>query len=245
MSLHRTLITAKRVLLQLRHDPRTIALLLLVPCVLETLLRLIYTHRRGAFNEAGAPLLAFFPLMAVFLVTSISLLRERTSGTLERLMTTALGRVELITGYAVAFGLLAAVQAGVVSGLTLGPLGLQVRGPGGLVVLLAICVALLGTGLGLLASAFARTEFQVVQFFPLIVLPQLLLCGLLLPRQRMPAALHAISDALPLSYAVDGMHHLSRQAGAGGAFWADITVVLAFAVAALMLGAATLRRQTD
>jgi ABC-2 type transport system permease protein len=245
MSPHRSLITAKRVLLQLRHDPRTVALLLLVPCVLETLLRLIYTHRRAVFDEAGAPLLAFFPLMAVFLVTSISLLRERTSGTLERLMTTPLGRIELIVGYAVAFGLLAAVQAGVVSGLTLGPLGLHVRGPVGLVVLLAVCVALLGTGLGLFASAFARTEFQVVQFFPLIVLPQLLLGGLLLPRQRMPGALHAISNALPLSYAVDGMHHLSRQPGASGALWSDIGVVLAFAVGALVLGAATLRRQTD
>ena len=245
MSLHRTLITAKRVLLQLRHDPRTIALLLLVPCLLETLLRLIYANRRLVFDHVGAPLLAFFPLMAVFLVTSISLLRERTSGTLERLMTTPLGRLELIAGYALAFGLLAAVQASVVSALTLGPLGLHVRGPAPLVVVLAICVALLGTGLGLFASAFARTEFQVVQFFPLIVLPQLLLCGLLLPRQRMPAALHAFSDALPLSYAVDGMHHLTRQAGASGELWFDMAVVLAFAFGALMLGAGTLRRQTS
>ncbi len=245
MSLKRTLLTAKRVLLQLRHDPRTVVLLLIVPCVLETLLRLIYTHRRAVFDEAGAPLLAFFPLMTVFLVTSISLLRERTSGTLERLMTTPLGRLELITGYAVAFGALAAVQAGVVCAVTLGPLGLRVHGPVELVVGLAICVALLGTGLGLLASAFARTEFQVVQFFPLIVLPQLLLCGLLLPRQQMPAVLHAASDVLPLSYAVDGMHHLSRQVGASGALWSDIGLVLAFAAGALLLGAGTLRRQTN
>ncbi len=245
MSVHRTLITAKRVLLQLRHDPRTVVLLLVVPCVLETLLRLIYTHHRVVFDQAGAPLLAFFPLMAVFLVTSISLLRERTSGTLERLMTTPLGRLELITGYALAFGALAAVQAGVVCAVTLGPLGLRVHGPVELVVVLAICVALLGTGLGLLASAFARTEFQVVQFFPLIVLPQLLLCGLLLPRQQMPAVLHAVSDVLPLSYAVDGMHHLSRQRGADGALWSDIGLVLAFAAGALVLGAGTLRRETD
>ena len=106
-------------------------------------------------------------------------------------------------------------------------------------------MALLGTGLGLLASAFARTEFQVVQFFPLVILPQLLLCGLLVARDRMPSVLHAISDALPLSYAVDGMHHLSRQAGAGGAVSADIAIVVGFAAGALVLGAATLRRQTD
>ena len=245
MSASRTLTTARRVLLQLRHDPRTIALLLLVPCVLETLLRLIYAHHRAMFDQAGAPLLAFFPLTTVFLVTSIALLRERVTGTLERLLTTPLGRLELLAGYAISFGLLAAGQAVLVSALTLGPLGLHVRGSVELVVVLAVCVALLGTGLGLLASAFARSEFQVVQFFPLIILPQLLLCGLLVARDRMPSALHAISDALPLSYAVDGMHHLSHQSGAGGAAAADIAIVLGFALAALVLGAATLRRRTD
>jgi ABC-2 type transport system permease protein len=245
MSLRRTLATAQRVLLQLRHDPRTIALMLLVPCVLETLLRLIYAHHRAAFDQAGAPLLAFFPLTTVFLVTSIALLRERTSGTLERLLTTPLERLELLTGYALSFGLLATAQAGLVSALTLGPLGLRVQGSVALVVLLAVCVALLGTGLGLLASAFARSEFQVVQFFPLIILPQLLMCGLLVARQRMPSVLHAVSDALPLSYAVDGMHHLTRQSGASGAVAGDIGIVLVFAVGALILGAATLRRRTD
>lgn len=245
MSPARTVSTARRVLTQLRHDPRTIALLILVPCVLETLLRLIWANHLVVFDQAGAPLLAFFPLTTVFLVTSISLLRERVSGTLERLMTTPLGRLELLSGYAFAFGLLAAIQAGVVSALTLGPLGLSVQGPVALVVVLAVCVALLGTGLGLLASAFARTEFQVVQFFPLIILPQLLLCGLLLPRQRMPAALHALSDLLPLSYAVDGMHHLTHRRGTSAALWADIAIVLGFAAGALLLGAVTLRRRTD
>jgi ABC-2 type transport system permease protein len=245
MSAARTFATARRVLLQLRHDPRTIVLLILVPCVLETLLRLIYARRRAVFDQAGAPLLAFFPLTTVFLVTSISLLRERVSGTLERLLTTPLGRLELLNGYALAFGLLAAAQAVLVSALTLGALGLQVMGPVVLVVVLAVCVALLGTGLGLLASAFARTEFQVVQFFPLVIMPQLLLCGLLLPRQRMPSVLHAVSDALPLSYAVDGMHHLTRQPGVSAALIEDIVIVLAFAAGALVLGAGTLRRQTD
>lgn len=245
MSASRTLFTARRVLLQLRHDPRTIALLILVPCALETLLRLVFARHLVAFQEAGAPLLAFFPLTTVFLVTSISLLRERTSGTLERLLTTPLGRLELLSGYAIAFGALAAVQAAVVTALTLGALDLPVQGPVPLVVLLAVAVALLGTGLGLFASAFARTEFQVVQFFPLIVLPQFLLCGLLVARERMPAVLHAISDALPLSYAVDGMHHVTLQPGAGVALWGDIAIVLAFAAGALILGAATLRRRTD
>jgi ABC-2 type transport system permease protein len=244
MSPARTLATARRVLMQLRHDPRTIVLMLLVPCALETLLWLIYEHHRSGFAHAGAPLLAFFPLTTVFLVTSIALLRERVSGTLERLLTTPLQRLELLGGYAISFGLLGAGQAGLVSALTLGPLGLRVRGPVLLLVVLAICVALLGTGLGLLASAFARSEFQVVQFFPLIIIPQLLLCGLLEPRQRMAGGLHTISDALPLSYAVDGMQRLSNHAGASGAVLGDIAIVLSFAVGALLLGAATLRRRT-
>lgn len=242
--LARTLATARRVLSQLRHDPRTVALMIVVPCALETLLWLVYAHRRSAFDQAGAPLLAIFPLMTVFLVTSIALLRERTSGTLERLLTTPLGRLELLGGYALAFGLLAVAQALAVSALTLGPLGLHVHGSSALVVLLAVAVALLGMGLGLLASAFARSEFQVVQFLPATILPQLLLCGLLVPRASMPAGLHALSDALPMSYAVDGMRHLSRESSPDLALWGDIAIVLAFAGAALLAGAATLRRRT-
>jgi ABC-2 type transport system permease protein len=240
----RTLATARRVLLQLRHDPRTVVLMIVVPCVLETLLRLIYAHHRIAFDHAGAPLLAIFPLTTVFLVTSIALLRERTSGTLERLLTTPLGRLELLLGYALAFGLLAAVQAIVASALTLGPLGLHVRGSDALVIVLAVSVALLGMGLGLLASAFARSEFQVVQFLPATILPQLLLCGLLVARAQMPAGLHAFSDALPMSYAVDGMKHLTSEATPVAALWGDIAIVLAFAAGALLLGAGTLRRRT-
>jgi ABC-2 type transport system permease protein len=240
----RTLATARRILGQLRHDPRTILLMIAVPCVLETLLRLIYANRLISFDRAGAPLLAIFPLTTVFLVTSVALLRERVSGTLERLLTTPLGRVELLGGYGLAFGLLAAAQALIASALTLGPLELKVAGPWPMVVLLAVSVALLGMGLGLLASGFARSEFQVVQFLPAMILPQLLLCGLLVPRQRMPGALHAISDLMPMSYAVDGMHHLTLQAGAGGALWGDVAIVLAFGAGALVLGAATLRRRT-
>ena len=148
----RTLATARRVLLQLRHDPRTVVLMIVVPCVLETLLRLIYAHRRVAFDHAGAPLLAIFPLTTVFLVTSVALLRERVSGTLERLLTTPLGRLELLLGYAIAFGLLAVLQALLASALTLGILGLNVAGPAAMVVLLAVSVALLGMGLGLLVK---------------------------------------------------------------------------------------------
>ncbi len=177
--------TTVRVLRQLRHDPRTVVLLLVVPAALMTIFRFVYDRQRFAFALAGPPLMVIFPLFTMFLVSSIAVLRERTSGTLERLMTTPLGRLPLLAGYGVAFTLLAIVQACVISAISLGPLGLTLAGSTAFVVVLAAAVALLGLGLGLLASAFARTEFQVVQFFPVMIVPQLLLCGLLVPRSHM------------------------------------------------------------
>jgi ABC-2 type transport system permease protein len=237
--------TTVRVLRQLRHDPRTVVLLLVVPAVLMTIFRLVYDQRQFAFQVAGPALMVMFPLFTMFLVSSIAVLRERTSGTLERLMTTPLGRLPLLAGYGVAFTLLAVVQAGVISAVSLGPLGLELAGSTAFVVVLAAAVALLGLGLGLLASAFARTEFQVVQFFPMMIVPQLLLCGLLVPRDRMSPVLHAISDVLPMSYAVDGIHHLAREPGVPAAAVGDLAIVVAFAVGAIILGALTLRRATD
>lgn len=237
--------TAARVLRQLRHDPRTIALLLAVPAALMTIFRLVYTHRRGAFEQAGPALMVLFPLITMFLVASVALLRERTTGTLERLLTTPLSRLSLLVGYAQAFTLLAIVQAAVITALSLTALGLTINGSTALVVLIAAVVALLGLGLGLLASAFAQSEFQVVQFFPAMILPQLLLCGLLVPRAQMGSVLHAISDALPMSYAVDGIQHLATRPGADSTALGDIAIVLAFALGAILLGALTLKRRGD
>jgi ABC-2 type transport system permease protein len=234
-------VTAARVLRQLRHDPRTIGLLLAVPAVLMTIFRLVYENDHAVFEQAGPALMVLFPLITMFLVTSVALLRERTTGTLERLLTTPLSRLSLLGGYALAFTLLAIIQAGVVTALSLTALGLNITGS----TVLAAVVALLGLGLGLLASAFARSEFQVVQFFPATILPQLLLCGLLVPRARMGSVLHPISDVLPMSYAVDGIHHLAAQPSSNTTALGDIGIVLAFAVGAILLGALTLRRRAD
>jgi len=244
ITIRQTLATTRRVLSQLRHDPRTIALVLVVPCVLMTTLRFVYQHKLRAFDAVGAPLLTVFPLATMFVVSSVALLRERRTGTLERLLTTPLSRLALLGGYALAFALLATLQAVLVSALALAVLGLSVVGPTAMVVVVCVAVAILGMGLGLLASAFAQTEFQVVQFFPAAIYPQMLLAGLLVPRQRMVGVLHAISDAMPLSYAVDAMHHLGRQTEVAGALWGDLAVVVAFAVASVALSAVTLRRRT-
>lgn len=239
----RTFATAGRVLRQLIHDPRSIALLLLMPSLLVGLFAWLFDDQPGTFDRLGGPILALFPFILMFVITSVTTLRERRSGTLERLMATPLGKGDFIVGYALAFGLAATVQAVLTVGFAVLACGLDVTGPVWQLGAVAICDALLGTGLGLLASAFARTEFQAVQFMPVLVFPQILLGGLLMPRDQMPDVLHAISDWLPLSYAIDAVNAVT----AGDAGWQlgkPLVIIAAVTLAALGLAALTLRRRT-
>jgi ABC-2 type transport system permease protein len=154
-----------------------------------------------------------------------------------------MGKLDFLLGYALAFGLLAAVQSALAVAVSVGLLGLEVEGPVWLLGVVAVADAVLGTALGLFVSAFATTEFQAVQFMPAFVLPQILLCGLFVPREAMPGVLEAVSNVLPLSYAVDAMQELVGAADSAEV-WRDVVVVAAFALSALGLGAATLRRRT-
>jgi ABC-2 type transport system permease protein len=232
--------TARRVALQLRNDPRTVALLLVVPCALIALLRWVFDSG-DTFDRIGGPLLGVFPLLSMFLVTSVAMLRERTTGTLERILTLPVGKLDILLGYAVAFGVVAVVQGTLVTSVALGLLGLEVAGPTWAIVLLCTANALLGSSLGLLVSAFARSEFQAVQFLPAFLLPQLLLCGLMTPRDQMAPALEAVSRALPMTYAYDALDRVVRDTGDAGG---PTAVVLACTVLALCAGAVTLRRRT-
>jgi ABC-2 type transport system permease protein len=236
--------TAARVLLQLRRDPRTIALLLLVPCVLITLLQYLFVDQPGVFDRIGAPLLGLFPFIAMFVVTSITMLRERTTGTLERLMTLPLSRLDLLGGYGAAFALAAAVQGTLVSAVAFLLLDLDVAGPPWLIVVLAILNAVLGSTLGLFLSAFARTEFQAVQFMPAFVLPQLLLCGLFVPIDQMARPLELLAYALPLTYAYDALRRVAIDTSYDWRLALDVAVLVGSTALALVLGAATLRRRT-
>jgi ABC-2 type transport system permease protein len=189
-------------------------------------------------------MLGVFPLIIMFLLTSIAMLRERTGGTLERMFTTPVGKLDLLFGYGLAFGLAAAVQAAVATAVAYWLLGLQTAGPMGLVVLIAVANAVLGVALGLLCSAFARTEFQAVQFMPVVVIPQILLCGLFVPRDQMAGALEAVSNAMPMSYAVEALLEVGANPEPTGLMWRDLGIVTAIVLVALALGATTLRRRT-
>jgi ABC-2 type transport system permease protein len=241
-----TAATTARVLRQLRHDRRTIAMMVLLPSLLLGLLYLLWSDLPvSPFDGVGLTMLGVFPFVVMFLVTSIAMLRERTSGTLERLLTTPLSRLDLLIGYGAAFGLAAAVQAVVTVTVATTLYDLDIAGSPWLVVLIAVANAVLGVALGLLASAFARSEFQAVQFMPVVVLPQFFLCGLLVPREQMAGWLQAVSDVLPLTYAVEALQEVGRSAAETGTMWRDVGIVAGAAVLALALAAATLRRRSS
>jgi ABC transporter DrrB family efflux protein len=233
-----------RVLRQLRRDPRTIALVFFVPPLLLTLLKYAFDHDPAAFQQVGGPMVGLFPFITMFLVTSITMLRERTTGTLERLMSMPLAKLDLLVGYGMAFALLATVQAAIATAVAFGLLDLQVAGSTLAIGLLAIGNAVLGMALGLFVSAFAQTEFQAVQFMPAFVLPQLLLCGLFVPRDEMAPLLEAVSYALPLTYSFDALHRVTVDGALGAGGMVDVIVTAGATLAALGLGAATLRRRT-
>ncbi|MBS9373214.1 ABC transporter permease [Rhodococcus sp. B50] len=242
--------TTTRILRQLRTDHRTVAMIVLVPSLLMTLLYFMYqnvpTGPGGVslFDRIAVTMLGILPFVVMFLVTSIAMQRERSSGTLERLLSTPLTKLDLLAGYGSAFSVAAAVQAGLACVVTFWLLDVTSAGSVLWVLVVAVLVAVLGVSLGLLCSAFARTEFQAVQFMPVIVIPQFLLCGLLVPREALPDWLRWISNALPLSYAVEALQEITVNPGVTGVMVRDLVVVAAFAAAALALGAATLRRRT-
>ena len=243
MNARRTLATAGRVLRQLSHDPRSIMLMLVAPSLLVGLFAWLFSDQDGVFQNLGPSILALCPFIVMFLITSITTLRERRSGTLERLLSTPLGKGDFIVGYALAFAAMATLQAIVTVWFAVAICGLEVDGPLWQLGLVAVTDAILGSALGLLASAFARTEFQTVQFMPVLVFPQIMLGGLFMPRDQMPDVLYAISDWLPLSHAVDAINAVTRG-DEGWDVYGPLLVIGAFAIGSLVLASLTLRRRT-
>jgi ABC-2 type transport system permease protein len=243
MTPRRTLATTGRILRQLRHDPRSIGLIVAVPCVFMGLLAWMFEATPHVMDSFGPMALAAFPALVMFLITSVTTQRERASGTLERLMTTPIGKGDFLFGYAVAFALMAALQAVVLTVWAHWVCGMDVAGS--LVALggVAILDAVLGSCLGLAASSFARTEFQAVQMMPVVIVPQILLCGIVMPRPDMPAVLEWLSGVMPLTYAIEATSDIATGRGWDAA-WPDLALTGGFTVLVLALGVLTLRRRT-
>ena len=239
-----TFATAYRILRQLSHDHRSVGLIFLIPVVLMSLLYWLFSDNTTVFDRIAPALLGLFPFTIMFLVTSITTLRERTSGTLERVLVAPVAKLDIIVGYTIAFGVLAIMQSLVASAVAIWLLGMDVAGPEWFVVLVALADAVMGVTLGLFVSAFARTEFQAVQFMPALIFPQFLVCGLLLPLDQMPDLLEKIAYWLPLTYAVDALNRVSVETNLSSEAWRDVWMVLAFVVGTVILGSLTLRRRT-
>lgn len=238
-----TFATTGRILQQLSHDHRTVAMIFIVPCLLLALLRWMFDENEVTFNAIAPALLAIFPFIIMFLITSITTLRERTGGTMERLMALPIGKLDLVMGYMIAFGLLAIIQATLTSLVLLYWLGLDVEGSHWFLVIVALGDALVGTALGIFVSAFAKTEFQAVQFMPAFVAPQILIGGLLMPLDKMPEILENIAYLLPLTYAIDALGSVTKNVDITSDAIRDLYMIVAFVVGAILLGALTLRRQ--
>lgn len=243
MSIARTFATARRVATQLRHDPRTIGIIIVVPCALVTILRYVFDGERQLFNSVAPMILGIFPLLMMFLITSIATLRERTTGTLDRLMVSPMSKLDLVFGYALAFSFVGLVQACALATVTLGFLGVTVMGGTVPVLIAAVLAAFLGTALGLFVSAFATSEFQAVELVMPILMPQILTCGLFVPRAAMAKLLRWLSDVFPMTYSVDAMRRVTASHDWSGRLTRDLLIIVGAGVLALVLGSATIRRQ--
>lgn len=243
MSIRKTLAVSRRVLSQLSHDHRTLGLLFVVPPVLLTVLKYVFQNSEGVFDSLAPMLLGIFPMIMMFLISSIATLRERTSGTLDRLMTMPLSKLDFILGYAIAFGLVAFLQACIATAVMLGLLGVTVLGGTVATIIGAVAAGLLGTSLGLFTSAFARSEFQAVQFMPAFIFPQLLTCGLFVAREQMAEPLQWFANIMPLTYSVDALKQITNNANWTSELTRDLLIVAGYAIAALILGSITIRRK--
>ena len=247
MSPDRVLAVAGRVLHHIRRDHRSLAMVVVVPWLLLWVLQITFQNVPGVFNRIGPMLLGTFPFVMIFLVTSITMLRERNQGTLDRMLVSPIGRADIMVGYAAAFAVVAALQCAITMTFARLLLDMPVQGSTVAAFAIVLLIALYGNALGLTLSAFARSEFQAVQFMPLFLLPQIFLSGLLVPAERMPRAMELLARVNPLTY-VFGL--LSSVMNEGAGFWdvanrTDIAVAVLVPIVVLALGATTMRRQSE
>lgn len=239
-----TLAIAARVARQLRHDPRTLALVTFVPSILAWLVHQIFDGEEPISSQVEMTLLAMFPLLLMFLLTAVATVRERSGGTLERLMAAPIHKVDVIGGYALAYGALAIVQTSLLTAVCYWGLDMQLKGGIVWMLLVSLATALLGIALGLLASAVSRSEFQAVQFMPVFIIPQLFLCGFFVPTAYLPGPLERIAAVLPMTHTVAALEEVRLQSAPGQGYWKALAVMLAWGIGALVVASLTMPRRT-
>ncbi|WP_416825603.1 ABC transporter permease [Ectobacillus polymachus] len=193
------------------------------------------------FDVLGPALIAFFVFFFVFLISGIGLLRERTTGTLERLMATPIRRMEIIFGYLIGYGIFAVIQTIIVVLYAVKVLDITLVGSVWNVILVNLIVAFVALSLGILLSTFASSEFQMIQFIPLVVIPQVFFAGIF-PLNGMAAWLVSLGKVMPLYYAADAIKGVMYKGEGLGDISRDIMTLLLFVVVFITLNVFVMKK---
>jgi ABC-2 type transport system permease protein len=237
-----TFVLARRVMLQVVRDRRTIALILIVPLVIATIAGFSITDKTTL--DAFAPaILATLILFFGFLITGISFLRERTQGTLERLLASPISKLDIVTGYLLGLLLFALLQTLIMFFYMVYVLDITYQGHLWQILVFQVLMGINAVCLGTFFSAFARNEFQMIQFIPLIIVPQIFVSGLFIPTNQLPVVLEWASKFMPLTYGVEGIRALMLQGQSLLDIGKDIGILAAYAAGLLILAALTLRQK--
>ena len=242
MSLDRTLAIAGRIINQIVRDHRSLALIIVAPVVVMALVGFSFADQQDVLNRVAPALMAVFALFFTFMLTGVSFLRERAQGTLERLLTTPVGRTDILVGYLLGFLLFAALQSLAILLFTILALQIEYQGALWQIFVLLMVLTIVAVNLGIFISTFAHNEFQVVQFIPLVLAPQIFLSGVIIKVEELPGYFQVIPRVLPLRYAVDGLQGIMLKGETLGDVVLELAVLAGFAVVLMALAAATVRR---
>ncbi len=242
MSVDRTVAIALRIVLQITRDRRSVALIIVAPVVVMALVGFSFSGQRAVLDRVAPALIGVFGFFFTFLLTGVSFLRERAQGTLERLLTTPVGRADILVGYLLGFLVFAGIQSLVILLFTIFALQIEYQGALWQIFVLLMLLTVVSVNLGIFVSTFARNEFQVVQFIPIVLAPQIFLSGVILPVDQLPGYFQAASDVLPLTYAVDGLKEIMLRGQTLTDIGGELAVLGGFAFVLLVLAAVTVRR---
>ena len=238
-----TFTLARRVMTQITRDRRTIALIIIAPLVIATIAGFSITDKL-TLNGAAPGLLATLTLFFGFLITGISFLRERTLGTLERLLVAPVSRMDIVAGYLLGLLIFALMQTLIMFFYMVYVLDITYRGELWEILVFQILMGIVAVSMGTFFSAFARNEFQMMQFIPLLIVPQIFVSGLFIPVAQLPVVLEWVSKFMPLTYGVEGIKALMQQGQGLEDIGKDIGILAAFAVAFLILASLTLKQKS-
>ena len=242
MSTDRVLAITERIIRQILRDRRSIGLLIVGPLIVMTLVGFSLYEQRAVLDRVAPGLLAVFVLFFTFILTGVGFLRERAQGTLERLQTTLVGSFDIMLGYMLGFLIFAIVQTVVIFSFTIFALDIDYQGSLWEIGVVLFLVVVVAVSLGIFISSFANNEFQVVQFIPVVLAPQIFLSGVIIPVEQMPEVFEWLSVVLPLTYAVDALREIMLRGTELSALWSNLLALAVFSGVLLAAAVASLRR---